>query len=657
MACGRWPRTSRRRGARGRAPCGAALERGAPPRPRAVVLAAAARARVLARGGAGGSARRLRRRVLARAHASTRISIAPAPAATSTTCAAATALPGAPASALLAAPRGARGNRAARVRGCEPGDRVQLGDGARRDRATPSRRAGAARPDPQRRRLRALRPAPATSARACAPELAAGSDVVFLLAGSGFARKGLDTALRALARSAPRRPALGGRRRRHPAVAAPRARARRRPSACAFSASARTSRRCYAAADALLLPTRYDAFANVCLEAAAAGLPVVTSAAQWRRGAVPGRRADRRRPGRCAGLRRGARDARRARACARGSARPRAGRGGAQLGRARDGAARALRPGARLSPRLRWLAGDPALRDALAPLLLDPAPAGDALALAARAAGSSTPRARAARERRARLPQALRARSEPSPPARGLEARARPRGRAPRVARARRRCTRAGSRCPSRSRWPSCADGGLVIATRFLEGRTLKQTLAEQPGARRGAAHAVGDLVARLHAAGWAHGDLHHGNLLVGDGRVWLLDLQAARALHTRLARWRDLGRARPLARRSALARRPPAPARARARPRAPVLRERARGACAPSGAPRRGGRAPTRAAVRGAPGAPDAATRACVWARRAGLRWQPIAEASSVARARRARAGARERRPPRCSSAGRARA
>jgi UDP-glucose:(heptosyl)LPS alpha-1,3-glucosyltransferase len=35
----------------------------------------------------------------------------------------------------------------------------------------------------------------------------------------------------------------------------------------------------YAAADALLLPTRYDAFANVCLEAAAAGLPVVTSGA------------------------------------------------------------------------------------------------------------------------------------------------------------------------------------------------------------------------------------------------------------------------------------------------------------------------------------------------------------------------------------------
>jgi UDP-glucose:(heptosyl)LPS alpha-1,3-glucosyltransferase len=35
--------------------------------------------------------------------------------------------------------------------------------------------------------------------------------------------------------------------------------------------------RCYAAVDGLLLPTRYDAFGLVCLEAAAAGLPVVAS--------------------------------------------------------------------------------------------------------------------------------------------------------------------------------------------------------------------------------------------------------------------------------------------------------------------------------------------------------------------------------------------
>jgi hypothetical protein len=52
----------------------------------------------------------------------------------------------------------------------------------------------------------------------------------------------------------------------------------------------------------------------------------------------------------------------------------------------------------------------------------------------------------------------------------------------------------------------------------------------------------VGDLVASLHAAGWTHGDLHHGNLLVGAGGVWLLDLQAALPLRAASARWRDLG-------------------------------------------------------------------------------------------------------------------
>jgi tRNA A-37 threonylcarbamoyl transferase component Bud32 len=84
--------------------------------------------------------------------------------------------------------------------------------------------------------------------------------------------------------------------------------------------------------------------------------------------------------------------------------------------------------------------------------------------------------------------------------------------------------------------------GELVIATRFLEGRSLKQTLAEEPGGRRALVTAVGDLVASLHAAGWTHGDLHHGNLLVGAGGVWLLDLQAALPLRGAAARARDLG-------------------------------------------------------------------------------------------------------------------
>jgi len=109
-------------------------------------------------------------------------------------------------------------------------------------------------------------------------ELAAGDDVVFLLAGSGFARKGLGTALRALARARAHAQlwvAGAGDTR----VWRSRAQALGVAERVRFLGFRRDLPAFYAAADALLLPTRYDAFANVCLEAAAAGLPVVTSGA------------------------------------------------------------------------------------------------------------------------------------------------------------------------------------------------------------------------------------------------------------------------------------------------------------------------------------------------------------------------------------------
>ena len=101
---------------------------------------------------------------------------------------------------------------------------------------------------------------------------------IWLLVGSGFARKGVETALRALALR-PMDEALW--------VAGADAPGPWRKRAEALGVADRVhflGRRddlvdVYGAADALLLPTRYDAFANVCLEAAAAGLPVVTSAA------------------------------------------------------------------------------------------------------------------------------------------------------------------------------------------------------------------------------------------------------------------------------------------------------------------------------------------------------------------------------------------
>jgi UDP-glucose:(heptosyl)LPS alpha-1,3-glucosyltransferase len=109
-------------------------------------------------------------------------------------------------------------------------------------------------------------------------EATTGDGPVWLFAGSGFRRKGLDVALRALALSgdagtlwvAGRDDPAPWRRRAAELGVAERTR---------FLGPRRDLERVYAAADALILPTRYDAFANVCLEALAAGLPVVTSGA------------------------------------------------------------------------------------------------------------------------------------------------------------------------------------------------------------------------------------------------------------------------------------------------------------------------------------------------------------------------------------------
>lgn len=100
---------------------------------------------------------------------------------------------------------------------------------------------------------------------------------VWLFAGSGWRRKGLDTALAALAASADRGATLevAGR-----DPAAPWQRLAERLGVADrvhFLGPRPDPEALYRHADALLLPTRHDAFANVCLEAAASGLPVVTS--------------------------------------------------------------------------------------------------------------------------------------------------------------------------------------------------------------------------------------------------------------------------------------------------------------------------------------------------------------------------------------------
>lgn len=108
--------------------------------------------------------------------------------------------------------------------------------------------------------------------------LATGTGPVWLFAGSGFARKGLDTALRALTPGPPDETLwVAGRDSVRPwQRLAERLGVAGRVRFLGYRSDLPAL---LAAADALLLPTRYDAFANVCLEAAASGIPVVTSGA------------------------------------------------------------------------------------------------------------------------------------------------------------------------------------------------------------------------------------------------------------------------------------------------------------------------------------------------------------------------------------------
>lgn len=84
--------------------------------------------------------------------------------------------------------------------------------------------------------------------------------------------------------------------------------------------------------------------------------------------------------------------------------------------------------------------------------------------------------------------------------------------------------------------------GDEVLVTRFVEGELLADALRAAAPERRERLRAVGRAVARLHAAGLEHRDLHAGNVLVGSGGAAILDLQHARQRRGAAARARDLG-------------------------------------------------------------------------------------------------------------------
>lgn len=78
-------------------------------------------------------------------------------------------------------------------------------------------------------------------------------------------------------------------------------------------------------------------------------------------------------------------------------------------------------------------------------------------------------------------------------------------------------------------------DGTTYLSLERLAGPTLAHRLAEVPGAlpweeERRIALELLDALARIHAAGWAHGDLKPENIVLSEGGVRLLDLGNAEA-------------------------------------------------------------------------------------------------------------------------------
>jgi tRNA A-37 threonylcarbamoyl transferase component Bud32 len=104
------------------------------------------------------------------------------------------------------------------------------------------------------------------------------------------------------------------------------------------------------------------------------------------------------------------------------------------------------------------------------------------------------------------------------------------------------RLRRRGARVPEPRALGVLPNGDGVLAVDHLEGWPLERALVECRGPRTRLVLAVADLVAGLHAAGYAHWDLHRGNVVVTAQGPVLVDLQGARRLRSGFARRRDLG-------------------------------------------------------------------------------------------------------------------
>jgi tRNA A-37 threonylcarbamoyl transferase component Bud32 len=101
-----------------------------------------------------------------------------------------------------------------------------------------------------------------------------------------------------------------------------------------------------------------------------------------------------------------------------------------------------------------------------------------------------------------------------------------------------------GVRAPTPLGLARLQGGDALIVSSFVEGPTLHALLRADPAGRREDLAALADVVRGLHAAGWAHGDLHPGNVIAGPDGPVLIDWQRARACRPGSQRQiEDLGR------------------------------------------------------------------------------------------------------------------
>jgi len=99
---------------------------------------------------------------------------------------------------------------------------------------------------------------------------------------------------------------------------------------------------------------------------------------------------------------------------------------------------------------------------------------------------------------------------------------------------------RAGLPVPAPLAFGTLADGDHVLVMEYVAGRAFDEWLRSEPAALHTTLAKLGRLVSAIHRAGWIHGDLHVGNLLVSQNELVLIDWQHAAPTSAFAARRED---------------------------------------------------------------------------------------------------------------------